>query len=357
MIKVKTIIKTIVFLILGILMFQVLTMIFVPKWMSKIDPATPRIKGYYLEEENTIDVLAIGNSDVGRGFSPIALWKEYGITSYNLGTSNQTMAMAYYLIKEAIQYQDVKMIVLDMDATFDKKNAPDGEYRKLFDNMKMGKIKYEAILDQKLDIEDRLSFALPLLRFHSRWSELKTDDFRITKKYNKSVSYKGMAMSNEVKPYIDKKDYMKDTGKIEEIPEIQLIYIKKIVELCREENIKLLWVELPSASSWSSAKSKAITKLAEENQVEFIDMNYYLEGFDFNWKTDTADKGNHLNVQGAEKVSKYIGNVLKEKYHLEDHRNDVNYEGWNEETKRYEKNKESDKNNKPGKANNLLKNK
>lgn len=79
--KVKTIIKTIVFLMIGILIFQVLTMIFVPKWIGKIDPATPRIKGYYKEKENTIDVLAMGNSDVGRGFSPIALWKEYGITS------------------------------------------------------------------------------------------------------------------------------------------------------------------------------------------------------------------------------------------------------------------------------------
>ena len=307
----KKFIRVILFLIIGSILFQIATIVLVPKWVGKIDPATPRFKGYYAEEPGTIDVLAVGASDVGRGYSPITVWNEYGITSYNLGTSNQTMSLAYYIIKDAMEYQNIKTVVLDMDAAFVTKNAPEGEYRKLFDNMKYSKTKLEALQDPNLKIEDKLSYLFPLLRFHSRWSKLEPKDLKIAQKYTKSTSYKGMAMSNIVKPYIDKKHYMKDTGEVEEISEENKKYIKKIVDLCKEKNVSLLWVEIPSASSWSAARSKATKDLAKEYGIEFIDMNDPLEGFDFDWKTDTADKGNHLNVAGAEKVSKYIVNILK----------------------------------------------
>lgn len=337
--KMKELIRAVLFLVIGVIIFQMLTTVFVPKWRGKIDPATPRFEGFYSEPRNTIDVLAVGASDVGRGFSPITLWNKYGITSYNLGTSNQTMSFAYYIIKEVIKYQDIKTVVLDMDAAFVEKNAPEGEYRKLFDNMKYGKAKCEALKDPNLEVDNKLSYIFPLIRFHSRWSELREEDFYIENKHEESPSYKGMAMSNAVKPYIDKKEYMKDVGKKEEISEKNQLYIKKIIELCQDNDIKLLWVEIPSATSWSSARSEATKKLAKEYNIEFIDMNYPLQGFDFDWKTDTADKGNHLNVQGAEKVSKYIGEILKERYDLEDHRKDPKYSDWYEEAKRYEKNK------------------
>lgn len=335
----KETIRVILFLIIGVLIFQLLTSIFVPKWIGEIDPATPRFEGFYAEEKNTIDVLAVGASDVGRGFSPITIWNEYGITSYNIGTSNQTMSLAYYVIKEALKYQDIKVVVLDMDAAYVKRNAPEGEYRKLFDNMKFGSTKWEALQNPDLEVENKLSYIFPIIRFHSRWTDLEQEDFDITKKYDKSTSYKGMAMSNVVKPYIDTQDYMKDTGKTEEISEENQKYIEKIVNLCEDNNIKLLWVEIPSATSWSSARSKGTQKLAEKYNIEFIDMNYPLEGYEVDWETDTADNGNHLNVEGAEKVSKYIGNVLKEKYELEDHRQDPKYSNWHEEAKRYEENK------------------
>lgn len=335
----KETIRVILFLIIGVLIFQLLTYIFVPKWIGEIDPATPRFEGFYSEEKNTIDVLAVGASDVGRGFSPITLWNEYGITSYNLGTSNQTMSLAYYIIKEAFQYQDIKTVVLDMDAAFVNKNAPEGEYRKLFDNMKVGPTKWEALQNSDLEVDNKLSYIFPIIRFHSRWTDLEKEDFSIAKKYDKSTSYKGMAMSNVVKPYIDTQGYMKDTGKIEEISEENEKYIAKIVKLCQENNVKLLWVEIPSASSWSSARSKGTQKLAEKYNIEFIDMNYKLEGFEVDWARDTADNGNHLNVEGAEKVSKYIGKILKEKYEAEDHRGDLKYSSWYEEAERYEENK------------------
>lgn len=338
--KLKIVLKALIFFVIGIFIFQILTLIFVPKWLGRIDPATPRWQEFYSQEKDSIDVALVGASDVGRGLSPITLWKEYGITSFNLGTSNQTMGFAYYVIKEAIEQQNVGMVVLDMDALFVKVNAPEGEYRKLFDNIKLGKNKIEAIQDPGLEIEDKMSYIVPLMRFHSRWDKLERQDFKINKKYEKFNSYKGMAISNNVKPYIDKKKYMENKGETEKIPEKNQRYVEEIVKLCKERKIKLLMIEIPSASSWSYARGKATSELAKEHEIEFIDMNSLQEEMQFNWLTDTADKGNHLNVIGAEKVSRYLGKILSEKYECTDHRNDYRYLNWEEETSRYERDKD-----------------
>lgn len=353
--KINKVLKCIIFLVFGIFIFQVLSYIFVPKWIDSTDPATGRIKGYYYEKTNTIDALVVGASSVGKGYSPIEVWDKYGITSYNLGTSNQTMSFAYYLIKEALNNQNIKAIVLDMDTAFENINAPEGEYRKLFDNMKLGKVKLDAINDENLKIKekDKLSYVFPLLRFHTRFKDIKKIDFKYSlNDKHKNLSYKGMAITVDVKPYIDNEKYMEEkTGEEAVISDENLYYINEIVKLCKDRNIKLLFITIPTATSgaignqvldWSLNKSRQIEKLANKSGVEFIDFNLpgIQEKIEFDWLKDSSDCGNHLNVYGAEKVSSYIGQVLTEKYNLEDRRNDkeIAYD-WNETAKRYEERK------------------
>lgn len=353
--KRNKVLKCIIFLLLGIFIFQTLTYIFVPKWIDYFDSSSARLKGFYNEKRNTIDVLVVGNSDVGRGYSPITVWNKYGITSYNLGTSQQTMAFAYYLIKEAINYQNVKNIVLDMDAVFIN-DPQEGQYRQFFDNMKFGKAKLEAINDEKLNIEEKekLSYFFPMLRFHTRWNELKKDDFKFSLKDKyETLSYKGMALNVNIKPYKYDENYM-EKGKKQEIPKKNLYYINEIIKLCEEKNIQLLCVVIPSAINgenkqnqplydWSISKSKEVENITKEHGIEFIDFNLSqnLKKIELDWNRDSYDGGNHLNVYGAEKFSDYIGKVLSEKYNLEDHRNDKEIaDNWNETAKRYENYKE-----------------
>ena len=77
---------------------------------------------------------------------------------------------------------------------------------------------------------------------------------------------------------------------------------------------------------------------ADEKGIAYLDLNEKVEELGLNWTGDTQDKGDHLNVYGAEKVTSYLGNYLEENYELEDHRNDPTYEAWNQLAEQYKQN-------------------
>ena len=112
-------------------------------------------------------------------------------------------------------------------------------------------------------------------------------------------------------------------------------YLEKMIDLCKENNAELLLIELPSADSWSKDLSDKTKEFAEQHNLRFIDMNLNYKEFGFDWKSDTADSGDHLNIYGAEKVSKYLGKIIKEEYKIPDRKNDTNYSSWNESSVKY----------------------
>ena len=54
-------------------------------------------------------------------------------------------------------------------------------------------------------------------------------------------------------------------------------------------------------------------------------------------KLGTVDRGDHLNLSGAERVTEYLGRFLSDHFRLADHRADAAYDGWEKESREYEK--------------------
>ena len=335
----KIFIKLICFLAIGFILLQIATKIFMPKWItSKDSRMTYIIKGFYEEPKNSLDVIFMGNSDVYRGISPIVLWDEYGIASYDYATSGQRMWVAYYMLKESLKYQKPKLIVLNMDSAFFEKKIVESNARQTFDNMKFGTNKIMAITDPVFENSPKeiVTYIFPMLRFHSRWSELKKEDF--TKAFeSKRFVYKGMDVTVDNEPYNDGYSYMSTGNSKRKIGKKCDKYLNKMIDLCKKNNIELLLIEIPSAESWSNNKSNETKAFADEHDLKFIDLNLNGDEFDFDWKKDTKDKGDHLNVYGATKVSKYLGNYIKQNYDIPDRRNDESYRDWYTDSETYHK--------------------
>lgn len=336
----KKIISIIVFILIVILLLFLISPIFVPKWISGEDNyITQIVRGFYAEKKNSLDVLFMGNSDMYRGMAPIELWDNYGIASYSYTSPGQRAWTGKYVLNDALKYQNPKIIVFNIDGIQSTNQSTESCYRKSFDNMKLNYNKIKAIMDPvyKNSAANKLSYIFPIFRYHSRLTNLTNDDFKYAYGYN-VFDNKGQDTIVEIKAYNGEKSYMENKGEKYEIPQKTKKYIDDIIQICKNKKIELILVEVPSADSWSLAKSNAVAEYAKENDLTFIDFNLLLDEIEFDWTKDTPDGGDHLNIYGAKKVSEYMGKYLKEKFDLPDRRKDDNYSSWFESSKKYHNN-------------------
>lgn len=91
-------------------------------------------------------------------------------------------------------------------------------------------------------------------------------------------------------------------------------YLNRILQLCEENEIKLILVKTPSTAG-NVGKYNFLNQYAAEHNVQYIDFNeksLYMEiGYDF--QIDNRDN-DHLNIWGGKKVTDYIGRVLVDQY-------------------------------------------
>ena len=64
-------------------------------------------------------------------------------------------------------------------------------------------------------------------------------------------------------------------------------------------------------------------------------MNLFADKIGMDWSNDSADKGDHLNFNGALKTTAYIGDYLDKNCELNDHRGDARYDSWNKAWYKY----------------------
>jgi hypothetical protein len=61
---------------------------------------------------------------------------------------------------------------------------------------------------------------------------------------------------------------------------------------------------------------------AAANGIAYYSMVGLDDEIGLDWSTDTYDKGLHLNVYGAEKLTSYFGKILAENHSMPDRRTD-----------------------------------
>ncbi len=276
----------------------------------------PNANGFFSEPKDSIDIAVIGNSDAYSGFSPMELWNKYGYTSYVSAEGRQTVAGSYSQLKKIIKCHDIKLVILETDSFFTKSKVVENTAKLI--NASMGS-----------------SFSV--FQYHDRWKKVKMRDLLKKPRYTGHCTAKGQWLSDDVKGYMGG-EYMVKTDERAEIPLSVKTALDAFVKTCRSNDIELVFLELPSQSSWNYKKHNAVKDYADKNNITFLDLNIDRERFEFDWKTDTRDKGNHLNSRGARKTTLFIGKYLNENYKLVDHRQDAKYEQWNKDFSEYSKN-------------------
>ena len=137
-------IKIGLFALIGFLIFLPVQEILTPDWTHRQSmgcDATAVINGFNALEDNTVDVLFVGSSSIHDGISPMKLYEETNISSYNMSVSGQTMGTNYYMLKYAFETQKPKVVFLNaLNLYGEEYNVP---WRYIADNLPLSTLKIE----------------------------------------------------------------------------------------------------------------------------------------------------------------------------------------------------------------------
>lgn len=309
----KNLIKTAIFLIIVVAMVLALQYCFVPFFGKD----TNQSRSYYEIPENSIDVLVVGGSMTRVSMSPLLIYENTGIATYNRGSARQLPEISYLNVKEALKKHDLKLVISNTSTLVNKTGADRDEpfirrgmdYRKL----SLDKILISAKFVRDSEWQSLGTYILPILRYHSNWASIEKT-YRAKKEkeaydymHGQYPVYKHLYLENQV---------LKEDNKQFKLVDRAVEYQTKIAKLCKENNCELLLLEMPD-SRWTTAKHKAVQEFADKLGVKFIDFNTdnLMERCNISWQTDFYE-GHHLNVRGSVKATKYISGILTDYYGL-----------------------------------------
>ena len=288
----------------------------------------------FYESEEKIETIFLGTSHCFRAYDPTLYEELTGESAYNLGSSSQNIDTSYYLLKEALKYQDIKKVYLDMYHEFlffNPDNRELVEANIISDYMKLSLNKVQFILTRS----DSKHYTNSFLPFRRDWQLLGDFDYlksNLKKKQQESYkNYEPVVYDDE--QYIAK-GFVASTAALnvedyEWIPKSEFVdlsedssfaksYLNKIVKLCDKENIELIFLTAPSYKEYIEEMDtyetvhQLIQGLADEYDVQYLDFNEYPENV-LNLTSEDFMDEDHLNRNGAEKVTRCLSNYILEK--------------------------------------------
>ncbi len=314
--KIKNILSVAVVLVVFCLIVSFLTILLQPKYMT--DLVEGSMTSQYYQEAGGHDVIFIGDCEVYANFIPMELYRQAGITAYVRGNSQQLIWQSYYLLKETFRYETPKAVVFNVNAM--RYDAPVSEAynRLMIDKMRWSEEKVEIIKASMTEEENFISYVFPILRYHSRFSQLTAEDFSYLFQ-EKQNTWQGHLVNEGVKP-VGKLPAKRPLKKYD-FSDICWEYLDRIRLLCEENGTELILVKAPSVYPyWYDEYQLQINDYAKKNGLAFYNFLDVAETIGIDYETDTYDGGLHLNFAGAKKLSRYFADVLADQHQLADHR-------------------------------------
>lgn len=260
-----------------------------------------RYRDYYMQQEEEVDILVLGDSESITLLSPADLWTDYGYTCFLAGQPGQNIPETYYVLKDMLKTKHPKMVVLETH----------------------GCVNGGEDLAVAVATRSFAEYIFPILENHNLWKPMVTGE-----RQGFNVNFNGYEVRASIQGW--------DGGPSTCLPEDQVVahisrlYIKKLKKLCDDNDIKLVFVSAPSVRNYTETSIANIKTAAEEEGIDYIDLNYNPDFTVIDWSNDTMDGGDHINYYGTKKVTEFMAPVFSG-YGIIDRRGEKQYEKWNEQ--------------------------
>lgn len=282
----------------------------------------------FFDSNEDTDVFFMGSSRMINAVFPMQLWKDYGITSYNLGAHANLLPATYWELENALCAKTPKLVVVDTYGIENDFKYETPEYlHSWMDAFPLNATKIKAVMDLSDDpykeqaiaagnLEPSyagmpIEFIWSFIKYHTRWDEINDEDF-----VTPTSSEKGAEARIRVESF-DK--IQRDKNAISDRTYVGEEYLKKIIESCQSKGIDVLLTYLPSESDENHySQINKTAKIAADYGVDFVSL------FDdelIDRQTDYYDS-KHLNPLGARKTTDYLGEYISSNYNISDKRGD-----------------------------------
>ena len=316
--NVKTALSVTAVVLAFVLVFSFLNMLLQPKYMDSLVEGG-MISEYY-DKAGGHDVIFVGDCEVYANFTPLEMYRQAGIKAYVRGTSQQLLWQSYYVLAETFRYETPKVVVFNVNAMRYSEPVKEEFNRLTIDKMRWSGEKVGIIQASMTEKENFLSYVFPILRYHSRFSQLTAEDFTYLFR-DKQITWQGHLVNDNVKPLgrLPSKKALADYS----FGDICWEYLEKMRLLCEENGAELVLIKAPSVYPyWYEQYDAQIEEYAAKHGLTFYNFLDHVGEIGIDYQTDTYDAGLHMNLDGATKLSTYFARILSEKHGLPDHRGD-----------------------------------
>ena len=298
--------------------FGLVTRLLEPKYAT--DLVEGSFLSQYYQEAGGHDVIFVGDCEVYANFSPMELYREYGITSYVRGSSQQLIWQSYYVLEETLRYETPKAVVFNVNSMRYSEPVSEAYNRLTIDTLRWSRSKVNMILASMTEEESFASYVFPILRYHARFDELKSEDLRYFFG-GRDNSWNGYQLHTSVKPVgtLPAKRVQADYR----FGDICYEYLDRMTALCQEKGVELILIKAPSLYPyWFEEYDAQIAEYAQAHGLAYYNLTECVDEIGLDFQTDTYDAGLHLNLSGTVKLCSYFGRLLTQEHGIADRRDD-----------------------------------
>ncbi len=299
----------------------------------------------FMTGDSEYDVLFVGSSHVRYAFYPMELWKDHGITSYNLAGDANTLPVDYWQLRQAFKYHVPKVVVLDAYDNTPGKIVGGWEFVHYATNVfpiSLDKIRMVMDLARNPEWKDsngeltsrRWDLFFKLAEYHERWDKLIVPDYSSKKDFvEESEVRKGSKPLPEI---VDREQKVYPEVIDAEYDDIAKEYLEKTIDLCNEYGCKVILINTGyDCNDDAKLFADSVPEIADKYGIEYYDFTA-MDLISFDSDLQTTGWNTHVNASGGQKLTDFIGDKLAGDYHLDDHREDTSYQKWHKDFDRYQ---------------------
>ena len=285
---------------------------------------TMRIRHFYQEESDTLDVVVIGASEIFDGFLPVYAYEYSGLTSYKCAFASNPGSLYLPELKEVLYRQKPQAVLVEIQGFLygeDRLNQ-ESYLRILMENIPMSANKFETIMQHAY--EDKLSCFIPFCKYHSLWQMTPSEAFGKYRERKQELNAPMYLKGDTTVTGCDSRRALYDVSDdltVEGLSPQAYQCLLDFMEYCRAEELQnVIFMRYPHKTMTKEQYSRYCRgnragEIIAEAGFPFISLEHCFDEIGLDPEYDYYDP-DHVNIDGAIKITEYLCDVLMDEYGL-----------------------------------------